>query len=247
VAKRAYHFVSAVISSLILGVVAAAHATELPGSWRDSTDVFILPPSDSFEAKRFYVVLPLNETPPSGEERWIKIIYSEDNHFCFARWQDADIALGHNLPNGGVLLSAGVADYLSIRDQHSQIRWRSVTDDEVPPGMWLKAEEQAVVLTAIRESDAAKRGSTNPSTELQKLRSTYLTMYLELNEGEQDAAHKDTKSEEAAFSKALALLQSLQQMEPTWEQVLVSKRIYDAEQKLAALKEKPVTTPPPSP
>lgn len=246
--KIAPHLAFTVILSLVLGGLAAAEVTPAPDSWRDSTNVFILPPSsDSFQAKRFYVVLPMNETPPSGEEKWIEIKLLGDGRICYARWQDADIAPEHNLPNDGVRLSTEAANYLGIHDQNSPIRWRPVTDDEVPPGMWLKAEEQAVVLTAIRESDAAKSGSTNPPTELQKLRSAYLTMYLELNEGEQDERHQDTKGEESAFSKALSQLQSLQQMAPSWERVLVLKRIKDANDKLSVIKEKPVTTPPPSP
>jgi hypothetical protein len=247
-AIRPHHVVFAVISSLILGGLVAAEVTPTADTWQDSTNVFILPPSsDSFQAKQFYVVLPANETPPSGGEKWIEIKRVEDGRICYARWHDADAAPDHTIPNSGVLLSTEAANYLGIHDQNSPIQWRPVTDDKVPPGVWLKREEVAVLLTAIRESDAAKSGSSNPPTELQKLRAAYLTMYLQINEAEQDAAHKDTKSEEAAFSKALSQLQSLQQMAPTWERALVLKRIHDAEQRLDALKEEPAATPPPSP
>jgi hypothetical protein len=72
-------------------------------------------------------------------------------------------------------------------------------------------------------------------------------MYLQINEAEQDTAHKDTKSEESAFSKALSQLQSLQEMAPSWERVLVFRRTDDVEKELLAIKEKREVTPPPSP
>lgn len=112
------------------------------------------------------------ERPVSAcKDRWIEIKNSEGRS-CFAQWEDvgplrydhAEYVFGNERPTtytrAGLDVSPAVAQFLHLDERHNITRWRFVDDDDVPPGVWLKYEEQAVLYKAIEE--AGLHSSTLP-------------------------------------------------------------------------------------
>jgi hypothetical protein len=185
-------------------------------------------------------VLPSHLNSPGEKEGWIEIMCPDGNHTCFAKWREGtasakpDNMSGH-VREGSLGISQAVAHYLNANDPHSPVRWRLVDGNNVRPGKWLKEEEQSIVLTAIRDADAAKDGATNTSAEPFKLRALYLGLYLKINEAEHEEKSGDIKKTSQTFSEVLGELDAIQQMAPAWEQVLVAHRIEDVQAKLSEL------------
>ena len=96
------------------------------------------------------------------KDRWVWIKNS-DGHSCFAQWEDvgplrydhAEYVFGGERPIGlggnhaGLDVSPAVAQYLGIDGKNRITSWRFVDDEDVPPGAWLKYDEQAVIFTAM--------------------------------------------------------------------------------------------------
>jgi len=58
-------------------------------------------------------------------------------------------------------VSPAVMQYLGLNEvKHPMTRWRFVDDEDVPPGLWLKLDEQAVIYDALHHKSA------NPSPDL---------------------------------------------------------------------------------
>jgi hypothetical protein len=97
------------------------------------------------------------------KDRWV-CIKSAGGRLCFAQWEDvgplrtdhAEYVFGDDRPNtytrAGLDISPAVAKYLGIDENHKAITsWRFVDDLDVPPGAWLKYDEQAVIFTAMHQ------------------------------------------------------------------------------------------------
>lgn len=97
------------------------------------------------------------------KNRWIEL-KSQSGRCCFAQWEDvgpaktddAAYVFGSDRPIGkrGLDVSPAVAKYLGFTSG-SSLSWRFVDNDGVPPGLWLRYDEQAVLFRAMRLAQAA--------------------------------------------------------------------------------------------
>ncbi len=110
---------------------------------------------------------PKDGKPVSAcKDRWVEI-KTEDGtgHICYAQWKDvgpqndrAEYVFGNEPSNPGnrtgLNISPAVAKYLGWvgKDETGITRWRFVDAENVPPGQWLKLDEQAVIYTALHQS-----------------------------------------------------------------------------------------------
>jgi len=119
---------------------------------------------------------PLDGKPVSAcQGRWVGI-KAEDGtgHMCYAQWEDvgplradhAEYVFGSERPDtgnrAGISISPAVMEYLGLKDTAPEkrvIRWHFVDDRDVPPGIWLKLEEQAVIYTAMHQVKDIDAGS----------------------------------------------------------------------------------------
>jgi len=111
------------------------------------------------------------------KDRWVEIKTEDGSgHICYAQWEDvgpgspddakygddAEYVFGKAKPrnqHAGIDVSPAVAQYLGSNDEYKplQTSWRFVDAENVPPGAWLKYDEQAVIYTAmhqVKDSDA---------------------------------------------------------------------------------------------
>jgi len=108
------------------------------------------------------------------KDRWV-CIKNANGRVCYAQWEDvgplrydhAEYVFGEERPDtytrAGLDVSPAVAQYLGIDENRRAITsWRFVDDEEVPPGQWLKYDEQAVIFTAMHQ---LKNGGS-PSADL---------------------------------------------------------------------------------
>ena len=96
------------------------------------------------------------------QHRWVEVKNS-DGRSCFAQWEDvgplrfdhAEYVFGPERPTtytrAGLDVSPAVAQYLGIDGKNRITRWRFVDDEDVPPGVWLKYDEQAVLYAALHQ------------------------------------------------------------------------------------------------
>jgi hypothetical protein len=97
------------------------------------------------------------------QHRWVEI-KNEQGDRCFAQWEDvgplrtdhAEYVFGSERPNtltrAGLDVSPAVGKCLGISEDGKAItRWHFVDDEDVPPGPWLKYDEQAVIFAAMKE------------------------------------------------------------------------------------------------
>lgn len=95
----------------------------------------------------------------SCQGRWIEI-KTRKGVSCFAQWEDvgpigtddAEYVFGSAPPTAsrGLDVSPAVAKYLGF-DSAAVTSWRFVDDDDVPPGLWLRYNEQAILFQALKE------------------------------------------------------------------------------------------------
>jgi hypothetical protein len=101
------------------------------------------------------------------KDRWV-CIKNVNGRSCYAQWEDvgplrsdhAEYVFGDERPDtytrAGLDISPAVAKYLGIDgNQRAITSWRFVDDEEVPPGAWLKYDEQAVIFTAMHQFRSA--------------------------------------------------------------------------------------------
>jgi hypothetical protein len=101
----------------------------------------------------------------SCQGRWIEI-KNAAGRSCFAQWEDvgpvvtddAEYVFGSAPPSAsrGLDVSPAVSKYLGF-DSTAYTSWRFVDDDDVPPGLWLRYNEQAILFQALK--DQARRGT----------------------------------------------------------------------------------------
>jgi len=99
------------------------------------------------------------------KDRWVEIKTEDGSgHVCYAQWEDvgplrydhAEYVFGSERPDtytrAGLDVSPAVADYLGMNeDKKGMTRWRFVDDEDVPPGVWLKYDEQALLYSALQQ------------------------------------------------------------------------------------------------
>ena len=98
------------------------------------------------------------------KDRWVEIkVEDGTGRTCYAQWEDvgplrydhAEYVFGSQRPDtytrAGLDVSPAVAQYLNVNEKNRITRWRFVDDEDVPPGVWLKYDEQAVLYKALHE------------------------------------------------------------------------------------------------
>jgi len=111
------------------------------------------------------------------KDRWVWI-KNANGRSCFAQWEDvgplrydhAEYVFGDERPDtytrAGLDISPAVAQYLGIDGNRRAITsWRFVDDEDVPPGAWLKYDEQAVIFTALQQ---LKRSGSSSDLPIQR-------------------------------------------------------------------------------
>jgi hypothetical protein len=107
------------------------------------------------------------------KDRWVEIKNAQGRP-CYAQWEDvgplrydhAEYVFGPERPDtytrAGLDVSPAVAQYLDIDGGKRAITsWRFVDDEDVPPGAWLKYDEQAVIYTALHQMRNSKPSSVD--------------------------------------------------------------------------------------
>jgi hypothetical protein len=96
------------------------------------------------------------------KDRWVEIKNAQ-GETCYAQWEDvgplrydhAEYVFGDERPDtlthAGLDVSPAVADYLNITGKNCITRWRFVDDADVPPGYWLKYDEEALIFRAMHD------------------------------------------------------------------------------------------------
>jgi hypothetical protein len=96
------------------------------------------------------------------KDRWVEIKNAQ-GETCYAQWEDvgplrydhAEYVFGEERPDtltrAGLDVSPAVADYLNITGKNCVTRWRFVDDADVPPGYWLKYDEEALIFRAMHD------------------------------------------------------------------------------------------------
>jgi hypothetical protein len=108
------------------------------------------------------------------KDRWVWI-KNANGRSCFAQWEDvgplrsdhAEYVFGDERPDtytrAGLDVSPAVAKYLDIDGNKRAITsWRFVDEEDVPPGAWLKYDEQAVIFSAFEQM----KNSRQPAFDL---------------------------------------------------------------------------------
>jgi hypothetical protein len=108
------------------------------------------------------------------KDRWVWIKNAQGRS-CFAQWEDvgplrydhAEYVFGSERPDtytrAGLDVSPAVAQYLGIDENKRAITsWRFVDDEDVPPGQWLKYDEQAVIFTALEQLKNSRSSTELP-------------------------------------------------------------------------------------
>jgi hypothetical protein len=108
------------------------------------------------------------------KDRWVEIKNAQGRP-CYAQWEDvgplrydhAEYVFGDERPDtytrAGLDVSPAVAQYLDIDENKRAITsWRFVDDEDVPPGAWLKYDEQAVIYTALHQLKSSTSSSDLP-------------------------------------------------------------------------------------
>ncbi len=95
------------------------------------------------------------------KDRWVEIKNAQGD-VCYAQWEDvgplrydhAEYVFGNERPDtltrAGLDVSPAVAKYLNINEKNRITRWRFVDDADVPPGYWLKYDEEALLFKAMK-------------------------------------------------------------------------------------------------
>jgi hypothetical protein len=105
----------------------------------------------------------LNGHPASAcKDRWVEIKNARGD-VCYGQWEDvgplrsdhAEYVFGDERPgpgsSPGLDVSPAIADYLNINKENRVTRWRFVDDADVPPGIWLKYDEEALLFKAMHD------------------------------------------------------------------------------------------------
>ncbi|MCE0482752.1 MAG: hypothetical protein LV479_00775 [Methylacidiphilales bacterium] len=107
------------------------------------------------------------------KDRWVQIKNAQGRS-CYAQWEDvgplvsdhAEYVFGDERPDtltrAGLDVSPAVAQYLGIDGNNRYTSWRFIDDEEVPPGAWLKYDEQAVIFAALEQLKNSHSDSPMP-------------------------------------------------------------------------------------
>jgi len=112
------------------------------------------------------------------KDHWVEIkTETGSGRSCYAQWEDvgplsydnAEYVFGSERPEGlgsnhaGLDVSPAVRDYLNLdADKKPVTRWRFVDAVDVPPGEWLKFDEEAVIYNALHDMKKSEARSSPP-------------------------------------------------------------------------------------
>ena len=126
--------------------------------------------------------------PPARIAGWKSSPEDGSGHVCYAQWEDvgplrydhAEYVFGDERPDtytrAGLDVSPAVAKYLGIdEDKKALTRWRFVDDEDVPPGVWLKYDEQALLYRALQQLQELQSPSQRPTYRSKGKRSRLTT------------------------------------------------------------------------
>jgi hypothetical protein len=133
-----------------------------------------------------YLPLAWQQSAKNGksvcQHRWVEIKMEDGfGHICYAQWEDVgplrndhvEYLFGPERPDtgnrAGIEVSPAVAAYLGFSNIKGPInvRWRFIDDNDVPPGQWLKLDEEAVIYNALHHtSDAAPLPKPAPAASV---------------------------------------------------------------------------------
>ena len=110
------------------------------------------------------------------KDRWVQIKNAQGRS-CYAQWEDvgplrsdhAEYVFGDERPDtytrAGLDVSPAVAQYLGLGDKNHITSWRFVDEEDVPPGFWLKYDEEALLYKALHEQ---KFNTVTPTLPIQR-------------------------------------------------------------------------------
>ncbi len=176
--------------------------------------------------------------------QWIEI-KNESGDICYAQWKgagkgpsdDADYVFGASLPKEktGLKISPSVAQYLRVTSENARLSWRFVEGKDVPPGYWLKREEEAVLFSAMHEAGPPAPPVLTSSSSEKDYWAAYMNAYLTISRAQHSEKKGDRKEARAIFVQASNDLRAIQTANPRWETIPVQKRIGDIQAKLDEL------------
>ena len=102
------------------------------------------------------------------KDRWVRVKNAQGRS-CYAQWEDvgpleydnAEYVFGDGRPTSahsgaGLDVSPAVAQYLGIDGDHRITSWQFVDEEDVPPGAWLKYDEEALLYQAMHMQSGSR-------------------------------------------------------------------------------------------
>jgi hypothetical protein len=152
-----------------------SHTAEYDRSWGYKTTFYVALPFNDLAhpdlAQRWtpssWHKAAASDQPPVSvcQHRWIEI-KNRYGRVCYAKWEavgphgtgDAEYVFGTARPEGktGLGISPAVAKYLGVENS-GPCSWRFVDGKDVKPGMWLRYDEQSILLQALNAQAAQKK------------------------------------------------------------------------------------------
>jgi len=114
------------------------------------------------------------------KDRWVEI-KNQQGDICYAQWEDVgpltsdhpEYVFGDERPDtytrAGLDVSPAVAKYLGIEPEgrNRLTAWRFVDAEDVPPGYWLKYDEEALIYAALHDLNNKKSPDMDDDPSIQ--------------------------------------------------------------------------------
>ncbi|HUB65932.1 MAG TPA: hypothetical protein VL981_00440, partial [Candidatus Methylacidiphilales bacterium] len=115
------------------------------------------------------------------KDRWVEI-KNEQGDVCYAQWEDVgpltsdhpEYVFGDERPDtftrAGLDVSPAVAKYLGIQPEGKNrlTSWRFVDAEDVPPGYWLKYDEEALIFAAMHDLNNKRSHDIDDDSQIQR-------------------------------------------------------------------------------
>jgi hypothetical protein len=115
------------------------------------------------------------------KDRWVEI-KNQQGDTCYAQWEDVgpltsdhpEYVFGNERPDtltrAGLDVSPAVAKYLGIEPEgrNRLSSWRFVDAEDVPPGYWLKYDEEALIYAAMHELNNKRAPDMDDEPSIQR-------------------------------------------------------------------------------
>ncbi|MCE0498352.1 MAG: hypothetical protein LV481_10455 [Methylacidiphilales bacterium] len=125
---------------------------------------------------------PKDGKPVSAcKDRWVEI-KNQQGDTCYAQWEDVgpltsdhpEYVFGNERPDtytrAGLDVSPAVAKYLGIEPEgrNRLTSWRFVDAEDVPPGYWLKYDEESVIFAAMHDLNNKRPSDMDDDRSIQR-------------------------------------------------------------------------------